>query len=63
MSVFPVRFFFLCLTYVDLYSDGKAASVLASDFVVAAILHHLEGYHVHTLDIGSLLGLGRVCNV
>ena len=33
-------------------------------FVAAAILHHLEGYHVQTLDLGSLLGdSARVCNV
>lgn len=25
-------------------------------FVAAAILHHLEGYHVQTLDLGTLLG-------
>jgi ATPase family AAA domain-containing protein 2 len=33
-------------------------------FVAAAILHHMEGYHVQTLDLGSLLGdSARVCNV
>jgi len=32
-------------------------------FVAAAILHHLEGYHVQTLDLGTLLGdSARVCD-
>lgn len=32
-------------------------------FVAAAILHHLEGYHVQTLDLGTLLGdSARVCH-
>ena len=29
---------------------------MGQTFVAAAILHHLEGYHVQTLDLGSLLG-------
>lgn len=36
---------------------------MGQTFVAAAILHHLEGYHVQTLDLGSLLGdSARVCN-
>ena len=29
---------------------------MGQTFVAAATLHHLEGYHVQTLDLGSLLG-------
>ena len=37
---------------------------MGQTFVAAAILHHLEGYHVQTLDLGSLLGdSARVCDV
>ena len=25
-------------------------------YVAAAILHHLEGYHVQSLDLGNLMG-------
>ena len=36
---------------------------MGQTFVAAAILHHLEGYHVQTLDLGSLLGdSARVCD-
>lgn len=36
---------------------------MGQTFVAGAILHHLEGYHVQTLDLGSLLGdSARVCN-
>lgn len=36
---------------------------MGQNFVAAAILHHLEGYHVQTLDLGSLLGdSARVCD-
>lgn len=29
---------------------------MGQTFVAGAILHHLEGYHVQTLDLGGLLG-------
>lgn len=36
---------------------------MGQTFVAAAVLHHLEGYHVQTLDLGSLLGdSARVCD-
>lgn len=36
---------------------------MGQTFVAAAILHHLEGYHVQTLDLGTLLGDSvRVCD-
>lgn len=28
---------------------------MGQSYVAAAILHHLEGYHVQSLDLGSLL--------
>lgn len=32
-------------------------------YIGAAALHHLEGYHIQTLDLGSLMGDStRVCN-
>ena len=35
---------------------------MGQTFVAAAIIHHLEGYHIQTLDLGSLLGdSARVC--
>src|ERR1700753_1558377 len=40
------------------------SSGMGQNFVAAAVLHHLEGYHVQTLDLGSLLGdSARVCNL
>jgi len=36
---------------------------MGQTFVAAAVLHHLEGYHVQTLDLGTLLGdSARVCD-
>ena len=29
---------------------------MGQSYIGAAALHHLEGYHVQTLDLGSLLG-------
>jgi len=35
---------------------------MGQNYVGAAVLHHLEGYHVQTLEIGTLLGDStRVC--
>ena len=32
-------------------------------YIGAAALHHLEGFHIQTLDLGSLMGDStRVCN-
>lgn len=36
---------------------------MGQSYVAAAILHHLEGYHVQSLDLGNLLSDStRVCN-
>ena len=29
---------------------------MGQSYIGPAVLHHLEGYHVQTLDLGSLLG-------
>lgn len=35
---------------------------MGQGYVAAAALHHLEGYHIQSLDLGSLMGdATRVC--
>lgn len=29
---------------------------MGQEYVAAAVLHHLEGYHVQSLDLGTLMG-------
>lgn len=29
---------------------------MGQSYIGAAALHHLEGYHIQTLDLGSLMG-------
>ena len=37
-------------------------SGMGQAYVGAAVLHHLEGYHIQTLDLGSIMGDStRVC--
>ena len=38
-------------------------SGMGQPYVGAAVLHHLEGYHIQTLDLGNVMGDStRVCD-